>query len=276
MAEVFLSYSSHDRVKAQLFAELLTGKCKISVFFDRSSIPVGREWRNCIDEKLQEARAVVVLWSSHAIKSKWVIHEASVGLSRRILVPGIIEDGISIPEQFSSIQTADLTYSTFSDSDVEVDNLLLALGEALGRAISRKHGRRANSLEEANPLDQNITLVPEAWLRFTDTKILLFFLHQSLITSSLVGGILNITVNEAQHHLDRLERLGYIERSLSGPELIQRIILASTESSARVRSQERVTGEPLQEDCTTEAKREQLYAITDKGRQWIQRSVMNR
>ena len=129
----------------------------------------------------------------------------------------------------------------------------------------RKGDRIANTVEDFQHPEQDITLVPEQWLRFDDTKILLFFLHQSQITPSLVAGILSFDVEKAQHHLDRLERFGYVKKSVSGPEAVrQRMIALGL-----------VPEEPNKDKSVSYDNARQLYAVTEKGKKWLNRSEMN-
>lgn len=267
MYDVFLSYHSRDRVKAQQLADLLSDRASFSVFFDRSSIHAGQDWRQQIDLALSESQSVVVLWSLTSATSQWVLHEASIGLSRGILFPCVIENRTPIPAQFKGIHTVDLRYCDLLASDAEVDNLLLALGAHLGRDITRKGERLAGKIREARPPELDITLVPEQWLRFEETKILLFFLHQSQITPSLVAGILSIEVEKARHHLDRLERFGYVEKSIGGPEAVRRWMVAL--------GLVLVPDEPNEEEPVAQDPGKQLYAVTEKGREWLNRSVRN-
>ncbi|HIG42367.1 MAG TPA: toll/interleukin-1 receptor domain-containing protein [Gammaproteobacteria bacterium] len=67
-----------------------------------------------MEEALEAARCVVVVWSNHSIKSQWVRTEAHEGLERKILVPLLLDDvkpplayrirSLSLPERrpFSS------------------------------------------------------------------------------------------------------------------------------------------------------------------------------
>ena len=49
-----------------------------SVWWDRK-IPIGKTWRNVLEEALQNMRCMVVLWSANSIKSEWVKEEAEEG-----------------------------------------------------------------------------------------------------------------------------------------------------------------------------------------------------
>ena len=106
MANVFLSYAREDGAKAALIARALTGQ-GWTVWWDRT-IPPGRTFDDVIEDALEDASCVVVLWSKAAITSHWVRAEAAEGMRRGILVPAFLED-VKIPLEFRRIQAANLT-----------------------------------------------------------------------------------------------------------------------------------------------------------------------
>jgi TIR domain len=60
-----------------------------------------------IEEALDSAKCVVVLWSKQSISSDWVKDEAEEGNRRGILVPVSIEE-VKAPLGFRRLQTANL------------------------------------------------------------------------------------------------------------------------------------------------------------------------
>ena len=89
MADIFLSYASSDRERARVLAEAL-GERGLKVWWDRT-IPPGRVFDEVIQEALQTAKCIVVLWSAESVKSNWVKTEAGEGLAQGKLVPALIE-----------------------------------------------------------------------------------------------------------------------------------------------------------------------------------------
>jgi len=106
MSQIFISYSSKDRAKAQKLVRVLENK-GWSVWWDKK-IPAGKAFDLAISKALNEAQCVVVLWSKNSVKSDWVWEEASEGAQRKILVPTVI-DSVKIPFGFRRIQTVDLS-----------------------------------------------------------------------------------------------------------------------------------------------------------------------
>ena len=70
-------------------------------------IHAGKRFHIEIEKELEQARAVVVLWSQAARESDYVLEEAEDAKERGILVPVRIE-AVSIPYGFRRLQTADL------------------------------------------------------------------------------------------------------------------------------------------------------------------------
>jgi tetratricopeptide (TPR) repeat protein len=105
MASVFLSYDHDDSALARPIAIALE-KAGHSVWFDRH-IHGGAQYSRKIEEALDEADAVVVLWSPRSLESAWVRDEAAEGRDRGKLVP-LRVGGVSPPMGFRQFQTINL------------------------------------------------------------------------------------------------------------------------------------------------------------------------
>ncbi|WP_162888120.1 TIR domain-containing protein [Sphingomonas mesophila] len=108
MADVFISYASSDRAVAERIARLL-GEAGLTTWWDRH-IKGGSEFSRDIEEQLDSAAKVLVLWSKEAVKSRWVRDEASVAADSGRLVAATI-DGTAAPLGFRQFQTVDLSRS---------------------------------------------------------------------------------------------------------------------------------------------------------------------
>ncbi len=106
MADVFLSYSREDRVRAEQVARGLQ-QAGLEVFWD-NEIPPGTTWADFIEQKLGQCKALIVLWSAHSTKSQWVREEARLGRDKGVLIPVMI-DGAQPPFGFGEVQAADLS-----------------------------------------------------------------------------------------------------------------------------------------------------------------------
>ncbi len=105
MIDIFISYQREDRPIAQNIAELFE-KEGFSVWWDRI-IPAGSTWEDVIEQAIESAKCVVVLWSNNSVKSKWVKAEAAEGEARGVLVPVKIDD-VTLPLKYRHVQTVNL------------------------------------------------------------------------------------------------------------------------------------------------------------------------
>ena len=105
MPHVFVSYARPDEPLAQLVAEELRA-AGFEVWRD-DELPAHRPYAEVIEERINGAEAVVVLWSAEAAKSHWVRAEADTARAAQTLVQASL-DGTMPPMPFNQIQCADL------------------------------------------------------------------------------------------------------------------------------------------------------------------------
>lgn len=105
--DIFISYSREDREIAKRFAAALSSE-GFCVWWD-AALHSGETFDEVIEEQLRAAKAVVVLWSPRAVKSRWVRAEATLADRRNKLVPAIIEP-CDRPIIFELAHTIDLSH----------------------------------------------------------------------------------------------------------------------------------------------------------------------
>jgi hypothetical protein len=133
LSDIFISYASADRERARVIAEALAAR-GFSVWWDRV-IPPGRQFDEVIEEALDASRCVVVLWSKTSVGSTWVKTEAAEAMSRKALIPAIIEE-VKIPLEFRRLQAADLSRWTGDADDPQLEQFFRSIESELGRAAS--------------------------------------------------------------------------------------------------------------------------------------------
>ena len=102
MADIFISYASADREKVRPFAEALE-KTGWQVWWDRQ-IRSGSAFDRKIEQALDEAQCVIVIWSHNSAESDWVRAEAGDGLERGILVSIAIEHELPLERAAFTLQ----------------------------------------------------------------------------------------------------------------------------------------------------------------------------
>ena len=128
MTDIFVSYDSEDleRVKPLITALETHGW---SVWWDRELV-AGPSYEDKIEEALDEASCVVVVWSSHSIKPQWMRTEAHKGLEREILVPLLIDD-VKPPLAYRIAQTAKMI--DWPDQAGQLETVIDGIAELLGK-----------------------------------------------------------------------------------------------------------------------------------------------
>ena len=105
MPQVFVSYARSTEAQAQQVADALRALGH-EVWRD-DELPAHRAYSEVIEERLQAAGAVVVIWSAEAARSQWVRAEADAAREKGTLVQ-VSVDGTVPPMPFNQIQCADL------------------------------------------------------------------------------------------------------------------------------------------------------------------------
>ena len=105
MADVFISYARTDQAIARRVAKGLQA-AGFAVWWD-ADLPAHRAYSEVIERNLDEAKAVVVLWSTAAAQSQWVRAEADFARNAGKLVQAAV-DGSMPPMPFNQIQCAEL------------------------------------------------------------------------------------------------------------------------------------------------------------------------
>lgn len=125
LPRIFLSYARTDREMAEQITAKLSAD-DYSIWWDKRILP-GENFNERIGDAIDQASAVLVLWSEHSIKSPWVRWEASRGLKLGKLVP------VAMP---------DLDLDDIRPPFNELDTLRLDDKSDLSAALARMRTRR--------------------------------------------------------------------------------------------------------------------------------------
>ncbi len=144
--DVFLSYAREDRTKAERLVHRLESR-ELSVWWDPDVAP-GKDWPESIEQALNSATCVVVLWSQISVKARFVREEAESAKNRGVLLPVLIDtvEIENLPLGYRTIESADLSRWRGDPYDHEYSLLCDRISSILsGEEVSsaRDEARRA-------------------------------------------------------------------------------------------------------------------------------------
>ena len=121
--DIFISYSSKDKEKADQLSELLAS-AGLSVWIDRSGIDVATSWSGEIVDAIEGCKAFVVLLSPNSILSENVIKEVSLAAEQKKKILPLDLEPVDLPRDLkyhlAGIQRAPMT---------NIDAIIRALGK---------------------------------------------------------------------------------------------------------------------------------------------------
>ncbi|MFN6934828.1 MAG: TIR domain-containing protein, partial [Tsuneonella sp.] len=130
--DIFLSYSRVDEVHAVRLMEFLQAS-GFSVWWD-GMLEAGTVFTSKTEQALNDAKAVVVLWSPRSVDSNWVRDEAQAARDDGRLVPVSIE-GAQPPLGFRQFQSVDLSAWTGDPGAPEARNVRDSVARLVGRGV---------------------------------------------------------------------------------------------------------------------------------------------
>jgi TolB-like protein/Flp pilus assembly protein TadD len=131
MADVFVSYSRRDKARVGPIVSALESR-GWSVWWD-PAISAGQEFDLQIADELAQAAAVLVVWTTDSVQSRWVRGEARDAADRGILVPVRCGD-TSLPIDFRSFHTVDLGQDPRMAGSVAFEEVIRAVGALVGKS----------------------------------------------------------------------------------------------------------------------------------------------
>ena len=134
MADIFISYAREDAVRARALADAFAG-LGWSVWWD-DSIRVGAPFDQVIDEQLDMASCVVVIWSTASVASNWVRAEASAADEQGKLVPVSFEHDLRLPVRFRQLKAVHLTSTDLREPSDDTRQLRADVAALTGKQPS--------------------------------------------------------------------------------------------------------------------------------------------
>ena len=128
MADVFISYARSTVECAEALARIVEADGH-SVWYD-ARLPAHRTYSDVIQEQLDAAKAVLIIWSDEAVQSQWVRSEADRARNNGTLIQLRIDD-CSLPMPFDQIQCPLVRNWTGSRTAPELAPILQSLSAFL-------------------------------------------------------------------------------------------------------------------------------------------------
>src|SRR5262245_14406262 len=130
MAEIFISYKSERRKAAEHFSTVLKHH-GYSVWFDYHLVK-GQDFGLQINREIRDSKAMVVLWCSRSVNSRWVTEEVGLAIELGILIPVKIEP-CALAAKFRRLDYIDLSDWDGSPRSHRLDRLIDELEQRIGR-----------------------------------------------------------------------------------------------------------------------------------------------
>jgi hemoglobin-like flavoprotein len=132
MWDVFISYAHSDARSAAASAKAALERQNLNVWMD-DDLRGGERFRGAINEALEQARCVVVLWSRAATESAYVEGESAQAARRGTLLPFLLERGIedALPLEQQGISGVPLYFDEGAFSPVQLDKLVVEVKRKL-------------------------------------------------------------------------------------------------------------------------------------------------
>ncbi|HEY6170672.1 MAG TPA: TIR domain-containing protein [Candidatus Kapabacteria bacterium] len=123
MADIFISYSSKDREKAQQLTKLLAS-AGLSVWIDQAGLEVSNSWSKEIVQAINDCKAFLVLLSPNSLASHNVIKEVSLASEKRKKILPLELEPITLTDDFE-YQLAGIHRTSMTN----IDAIIRALGK---------------------------------------------------------------------------------------------------------------------------------------------------
>lgn len=136
--EIFISYKSERRAAATHLSDILKAH-GFSVWYDYGLIS-GTSFADQINEKLNAAKVVVVLWCKKSVDSPWVLHEALTAKHNGSYLPALIET-CEFKSEFKPDQYIDLRHWNARPTAYEPHDLIDDIERALGRSAESNRSK---------------------------------------------------------------------------------------------------------------------------------------
>lgn len=128
--EIFISYSSHDKVLVEKLSAILR-VVNPKIFRDADNIAPGQKWELKILDSLAAAKTVIVFWCRHSKSSEWVEKEINESIEGNKKIVPVLLDDTPMPKHLCSYQA--IPFKDFSKHERLLGLLVRWAGVVLAR-----------------------------------------------------------------------------------------------------------------------------------------------
>lgn len=171
--DVFISYSSRDKVAAQAICHALEQN-GIRCWIAPRDIPPGAEYGDLIDDAIKESTVVIVLFSETAAASAWVKGELNVAFEEQKIIIPFRLDETPLKGQHRVILNQKHWIDAYPDYETKFSDLINAVSNAIGR--EDRSVIYTNKQEIIDKKQKNKAWKIEGW------KIGIYFMIPTLVT----------------------------------------------------------------------------------------------
>ena len=151
MSDIFISYQREDQATARKLANALESE-GWTVWWD-PKLRAGEHFDDVIENALNEAKCVIVMWSERSVQSRYVRDEATYALEKAKLVPVAMEN-VTLPFRFKGVHTLRLIEWDGSKDNSEfrrlVEDISRILGPSATATVVEAEERRKRRLSKSS------------------------------------------------------------------------------------------------------------------------------
>ncbi len=262
---IFLSYSRKDIAQAKLLANAFEN-IGWDVWWDRE-IPPGKSFDDVIEQALDGATCVVVLWSHNSINSQWVRIEAAEGKNNNILIPIQIDEFKSLPLAFRRTQVAPLINWDGDTSSEDFQRIVASISPYMSSPAPtppvKKHPKTTPKQKQAASKPQPSPESTNKAISFKNIAAVLIGIALLLIIFKIIDPLsnTNTTTNTDQNIQILAEKEAQLNAALAKQKELQARADLTEEQRAE---EERKRLQREQELLDIQAEKEKLQAEKDQ------------
>lgn len=191
MSDIFISYAREDEPRIRELANEFV-RIGWSVWYDRNLL-TSEEYDERIEQELDAALCVIVLWSHMSVKSKWVRAEAAAADEQGKLIPIQFDFDVVPPIRFRQLNMAKLSSPSLDNPSEGTVSMIAAIEAFTGKHLGITDTRTNEHLHVGKRSGAK-TLTPGKWRLKTSLPYLFFQIKSQYDFELLPSGSLSCSI----------------------------------------------------------------------------------